>query len=206
MKKVIATGIQDFEKLRTNNRSYVDKSSFISEWWDGGDDVTLITRPRRFGKTLNMSMLNCFFSNKYANRGELFEGLEVWEDPALREQQGKWPVIFLSFAGIKETTYAGTLIQMKKVLVKLFSGFPELYRTDQLDRNEQIALDQIREDMRETDAAMSLNLLSVLLEKIYGKKVLILLDEYDTPTAGSLCTWLLGRTGGFHKNHVQQRL
>ena len=181
MKKEIATGVQDFEILRTNGDFYVDKTDFVREWWQGRDAVTLITRPRRFGKTMNMSTLNCFFSNRYASRQDLFDGLTVWEDPAMREQQGKWPVIFLSFAGIKETMYASTLIQMKKILVKLFSAYPELYRTDKLDRNEQIALNRITEDMRDEDASMSLNLLSTLLEKVYGKKVLIFLDEYDTP-------------------------
>lgn len=77
-----------------NNFYYVDKTDFIKEWWDSGDDVTLITRPRRFGKTLNMSMLNCFFSNKYANRGDLFEGLSIWEDEEYRKIQGTYPVIF----------------------------------------------------------------------------------------------------------------
>ena len=110
MKREIGTGVQDFEKLRINNCFYIDKTDFIRDWWQGNDDVTLITRPRRFGKTLNISTLNCFFSNKYANRPELFEGLRVWEDPDMRLQQGKWPVIFLSFAGIKETTYASTMI------------------------------------------------------------------------------------------------
>ena len=163
MRREIGTGVQDFEKLRVNNDFYVDKTDFIKNWWQGNDDVTLITRPRRFGKTLNMSTLNCFFSNKYANRPELFEGLRVWEDPDMRLQQGKWPVIFLSFAGIKETTYASTMIKMKKVLVQLFSAHPELYQTDKLDKNEQIARDQIREEMRDEDASMSPNLLTTLL-------------------------------------------
>ena len=118
MEKVVATGVQDFEKLRVHQRFYVDKTDFIRKWWKGRDAVTLITRPRRFGKTLNMSTLNCFFSNKYENRGELFEGLKVWEDAEMREQQGKWPVIFLSFAGIKGTTYEDMMIQMKKALMK----------------------------------------------------------------------------------------
>ena len=117
MKQVISTGVQDFEKLRMNHGFYVDKTDFIREWWQGTDDVTLITRPRRFGKTLNLSTLNCFFSNKYPDRGDLFEGLNVWKDPAMREQQGQWPVIFLSFAGIKETTCVNAMIQMKKLLV-----------------------------------------------------------------------------------------
>ena len=182
MKREISTGVQDFESLRVNGDFYVDKTVFIRDWWKGRDAVTLITRPRRFGKTLNMSTLNCFFSNKYANRGELFDGLKVWNDPAMREEQGKWPVVFLSFAGIKGKTYASTIKQMKKVLVRLFSDHPELYqKTNQLDINEQKALNQIGTDMDDDDAALSLNLLSALLEKIHGKKVLIFLDEYDTP-------------------------
>ena len=181
MRREVATGIQDFEKLRVNQRFYVDKTEFISKWWNGGDDVTLITRPRRFGKTLNMSTLNCFFSNKYENRSELFEGLKVWENADLRDQQGKWPVIFLSFAGIKGRTYEDTMIQMKRILTGLFSGFPELYQYKGFDENEQFALNAIRADMSDTDAALSVNLLSGFLRKIYRKKVLIFLDEYDTP-------------------------
>ncbi len=181
MKKEISTGIQDFEKLRVNNGYYIDKTEFIREWWNGRDDVTLITRPRRFGKTLNLSTLNCFFSNKYENRGELFEDLKIWEDASMREQQGKWPVIFLSFAGIKGTTYTDTMVQMKRVLTKLFVSFTELYEYGGFQKNEKLALEKIGEEMSDTDAALSVNLLSGLLEKVYGKKVLIFLDEYDTP-------------------------
>ena len=181
MKRVVGTGVQDFESLRVNNRFYVDKTDFIREWWNGGDDVTLITRPRRFGKTLNMSMLNCFFSNKYADRCDLFEGLKVWEDPAMRDEQGKWPVIFLSFAGIKGVTYADTMEMMKTKLTELFSSFPELYDYQDFDENEKRALKSIMKEMSDTEAALSIHLLSSLLRKIYRKKVLILLDEYDTP-------------------------
>ena len=96
MKRTVAIGVQDFEGLREDRCFYVDKTNFITEWWKGKDSVTLITRPRRFGKTLNMSMMNCFFSNRYANRGDLFEGLKVWEDPDMCKEQGTWPVIFLA--------------------------------------------------------------------------------------------------------------
>ena len=181
MEKVIATGSQDFEYLRKNNGFYVDKTDFIRKWWKGLDSVTLITRPRRFGKTLNMSTLNCFFSNKFENRGDLFEGLKVSEDADLRAQQGKWPVIFLSFAGIKGRTYDDTMVQMKKLLTKLYLEFPELYRYEGFENNERQSLIKICEDMSDTEAALSVNLLSGLLQKVYGKKVLIFLDEYDTP-------------------------
>ena len=181
MKRGIGTGIQDFEKLRVNHGFYVDKTDFIREWWQENDDVTLITRPRRFGKTLNMSTLNCFFSDRYADRGDLFEGLKVWEDSAMREQQGKWPVIFLSFAGVKGNTIGSALSQMKSVLFKVFARFPELYRSELFEASEKRALLRIDEEMSDDTAAMSLNLLSSLLEKQYRKKVMIILDEYDTP-------------------------
>ena len=181
MKREIGTGIQDFESLRMNGDFYVDKTGFIQEWWKGRDIVTLITRPRRFGKTLNMSTLNCFFSNKYEGRSDLFDGLKVWDDPAMREQQGKWPVILLSFAGIKGETFAETIETMKIKLTELFSSFPELYAYRGFDENETKALKSIRKEMSDTEAALSIHLLSLLLNKIYGKKVLIFLDEYDTP-------------------------
>ena len=76
---IVSLGAQQFDRLRERGGFYVDKTAFIQEWWESGADVTLITRPRRFGKTLNMSMLECFFSNQYAGRGDLFEGLEIWK-------------------------------------------------------------------------------------------------------------------------------
>ncbi len=181
MKRVIATGDQDFESLRTKQCFYVDKTAFIGEWWKGNDTVTLITRPRRFGKTLNMSTLNCFFSIKYANRGELFKGLQVWKDLEIREQQGKWPVIFLSFAGIKGTTYASALYQIKILLFRLLTAYPELETSERLGQKEHRLLEMINENMSDDQAALVISLLSELLEKHYGKKVLIFLDEYDTP-------------------------
>ena len=80
MTRTVAIGHQNFETIRKNNYFYIDKTSFIREWWDGGDSVTLITRPRRFGKTLNMSMVEQFFSTDHAGKAELFEGLDVWKE------------------------------------------------------------------------------------------------------------------------------
>ena len=105
MARTVAIGIQNFEELRKENYFYIDKTSFIKEWWEAGDSVTLIARPRRFGKTLNMSMLEQFFSVDYAERGELFEGLSIWQEEKYRELQGTYPVISLSFARVKEANY-----------------------------------------------------------------------------------------------------
>ena len=181
MARTIAIGAQDFEQLRVNNYFYVDKTGFIREWWESGDSVTLITRPRRFGKTLNMSMLDYFFSKRYAGRSDLFEGLKIWENEKYRALQGTYPVIFVTFAGVKGSNYADTLVGIKKQIASVFSSFPMLDSFDGFSKSEKAALDRVTDKMSDLDAAYSLNLLSALLAKIYGKKVLIFLDEYDTP-------------------------
>ena len=121
MAKVISIGNQSFESIRKDDCFYIDKTSFIKEWWENKDNVTLITRPRRFGKTLNMSMLECFFSNKYKDRGDLFEGLEIWNNEKYRKLQGTYPVIFLSFAGIKQVKYNETVIKIKDELIRIYN-------------------------------------------------------------------------------------
>ena len=181
MGRVISIGNQSFEDIRTNGDFYVDKTTFIKEWYEYRDTVTLITRPRRFGKTLNMNMLDCFFSNKYANRGDLFEGLEIWKEEKYRELQGTFPVIFVTFAGVKGNDYRSTIIGIKKQLAKVFSDHSYLRAYDGFDITDKEALAKISEDMSDADAEYSINLLSRLLEKYYNKKVLIFLDEYDTP-------------------------
>jgi len=181
MGKQVAIGVQDYAKLIENNSFYVDKTSFIREWWNGGDDVTLITRPRRFGKTITMNMLNYFFSDKYAGRSDLFEGLDIWKDEKFRSLQGTYPVIFMTFAGVKGKTYEDAVKGIKKQIVKLFSEYSYLKEYEGLDDNEKMSFSNIKEEMKDIDAAYSLNLLSTLLEKYHGKKVLIFLDEYDTP-------------------------
>lgn len=106
-KTPISIGGQNFEYMRTEKVFYVDKTHFIKEWWEEKDVVTLITRPRRFGKTLNLSMMECFFSAGYAGRDDLFEGLSIWEDESYRKLQGTFPVISISFAGVKAKSFQG---------------------------------------------------------------------------------------------------
>ncbi len=116
MARVIGIGHQDFEQLVISDGFYVDKTMFIRECWESRDVVTLITRPRRFGKTLNMSMLEKFFSVRYAGRGSLFSGLSIWEDEKYRRLQGTYPVIVLSFANVKETSYENARKKICRIL------------------------------------------------------------------------------------------
>ena len=181
MKRVISVGIQDFESLRKCGAFYVDKTDFIREWWEGMDSVTLITRPRRFGKTLNMSMLECFFSLRYTQRGELFEGLKIWENPGYRALQGTWPVIFLSFANIKEGTWELAREKITMLLVNLYGDNAFLLDQKWFSDLDRQLFNQVNLNMSDAAASNAIHQLCVWLQKYYGKKVLIFLDEYDTP-------------------------
>ncbi len=181
MGKTVAIGIQNFEKLIQDGYFYIDKTDFIREWLESGDSVTLITRPRRFGKTLNMSMLEAFFSVEYAGRGELFEGLSIWEDEKYRVLQGTYPVIFLSFANVKETDFKTTSYRIRQLLMKQYEKYAFLRESNYLSEAEKDYFDRMRAGMSEEDAPLALYQLSDFLYRYYGKKVIILLDEYDTP-------------------------
>lgn len=133
---VVNIGVQQFDKVREQNAFYIDKTGFIKEWWEGGSDVTLITRPRRFGKTLNMSMVDCFFSNKYAGRGDLFEGLAIWKEEQYRLLQGTYPVLatgYLKVVGMvkrgadEETCYtlALTNFEVARMFRRMVKGWFE---------------------------------------------------------------------------------
>lgn len=181
MAQSISIGKQDFAFLRENNCFFVDKTNFIKEWWDNVDDITLLTRPRRFGKTLNMSMLNCFFSNKYADRGDLFEGLSIWKEEKYRSLQGKYPVIFLSFADVKQTNYKDAIQKIKNCIVEAYRNFPQLITWDGFSEGERRQIMAVTSEMDDVTAQDALKNLSAWLEHYYGKKAIILLDEYDTP-------------------------
>lgn len=181
MKKPVSIGIQGFSDLRERDCFFVDKTNFIKEWWENYDAVTLITRPRRFGKTLNMSMLECFFSNKYANRADLFEGLSIWKEEKYRKLQGTYPVIFLSFAAVKAGNLEDAKTQIKQEIARIYRDNRRLMTEDVLSGDERKLYDSTIETMDDVTAQSSLRNLSEWMEHYYGKKVIILLDEYDTP-------------------------
>jgi len=181
MGRVVAIGIQDFAQLRENQYFYVDKTEFIRDWWTSGDAVTLITRPRRFGKTLNMSMLDYFFSNKHADRGDLFEGLEIWKDEIFRKIQGTYPVLYLSFAGVKHADYKNTRATINSLIMDLYSQYEWIIKDGKYTDTDRTLFYKVKEDMDDSTAALSLKKLCEWIYRYYGKKCIILLDEYDTP-------------------------
>ena len=184
MSRRVAIGIQQFDKLREGNYFYVDKTNFIKEWWESGDEVTLIARPRRFGKTLTMSMAEHFFSVKHKNSGDLFEGLSIWEDEKYRKLQGTYPVISLSFAGVKEQDYLSAKQRICALIAEVYNANWFLMESDILKDNEKkdfLRITDEKGDMPEVIATLAIYNLSNYLSRYYGKKVIILLDEYDTP-------------------------
>ncbi len=181
MARTVGIGIQSFEKLITEQCFYVDKTNFIKEWWENKDDVTLITRPRRFGKTLNMNMLERFFSVEYAGQGEIFEGLSVWKEKKYRELQGTYPVIFLSFADVKANTFALAKEKICILIKEVYNKHIYLQKEDFLKEDDAEMIRKIFADMTDSVAAYSLKKLSGFFSRYYGKKVMIFLDEYDTP-------------------------
>lgn len=181
MKPVISIGNQDFESIRENKRFYIDKTLFIKEWWENGDAVTLITRPRRFGKTLNMSMMEKFFSVQYKGRADLFDGLSIWKYMEYRKLQGSYPVIFLSFASIKGDTFETARAAVVQLLVNLYGKFSWLEREKFMSRQDLQYFQSVKLDQTDAVAAFAIHYLSDYLNRYYGKKVLIFLDEYDAP-------------------------
>ena len=180
-------GYQDFETVRTQQIFYIDKTDFIREWWENADQVTLITRPLRFGKTLNMSMIECFFSNKYADRSDLFEGLSIWEEKSpdgdyqYRNLQGTFPVIFLSFANVKAASYKEMLFKITEVITDLYNKNEYLLERNLLNKKEQKYYQEIELRMDSELAAGAIRSMTGFMQRYYGKKVIIILDEYDTP-------------------------
>ena len=181
MNQTNSIGKQDFVSLRENHYFYIDKTDFIRQWWENADDITLITRPRRFGKTLNMNMLNCFFSRQYEKRGDLFKGLSIWTDQRYQRLQGSYPVIFISFADVKQNNYKDAIQKIKNIIVDVYRQHRYLNNEECFTENEKQQMMAITEKMDDVTAQDALKNLSSYLNLLYGKKVLIFLDEYDTP-------------------------
>lgn len=185
MARQVSIGSQSFQDLREEKCYYIDKTHFIKEWWETKDRITLITRPRRFGKTLNMNMLECFFSDRYAGRSDLFEGLEIWEDEEYRKLQGTYPVINLSFAEVKSENYQQCSYTIQSIIKECYQLHSYLMDSEKLgeDAKQEYkdTINGLSVGKEPTIVVRALKVLSKLLYQYTGEKPLIFLDEYDTP-------------------------
>ncbi len=181
MPRTVAIGVQDFGKIIKNHSFYIDKTKFIKEWWENHDDVTLLTRPRRFGKTLTMSMVDYFFSVKYAKESGLFEHLNIWNEETYKKMHGSYPVLFISFAEVKETSYIQTRKKICYIIKELYQQYDFLLENDLLSEAEKMEFQNISPDMEDYVASGSIKALCKYISRYYHKKVILLLDEYDTP-------------------------
>ena len=194
MTRTISIGAQGFEDLRANGYFYVDKTGFVRDWWRAGDSATLVCRPRRFGKTLNLDTVRCFLSLEFAGRGEeLFGGLDVWDDPAMRELQGTVPVVWMSFAKVKGETLAETLDGLRRVIRSAVRAHDYLRGSAALTGDDRAFLARVSDDMPTSVAADAVNQLCSMLRRHWGVAPVVLLDEYDAPME---CAWTHGYWDG----------
>ena len=200
MKRAIAIGRQSYETIISRKNFYVDKTLFIKDWWESEDDVTLITRPRRFGKTLNLDMMNCFFSTEYKNRADLFENLKIWEHEEYREMQGKYPVIFLSFAGIKEKDYISAVYRINSRIRELYEINSHILESSNLTKRDKERFENSIDKIEDIDLPDSINRLCYYMSKCYEDKVIIFLDEYDTPLQEAYVNGYWNEMSGFIRN------
>ncbi len=182
-------GYQDFRRMREDHIFYIDKTDFIKEWWEYSDMVTLITRPRRFGKTLNLSMAECFFSNRSANRGDLFEGLSIWQSEEYRKMQGTYPVIFLSFAPIKTGRIDEIKAALKQIVADVYREYRFIMEAQIFHQKDREDFDAVSKQMDDMTAYTALNRLCSYLYQYYHQNVIVMLDEYDTPMQEA---WIAG--------------
>ena len=204
MLKTVGLGIQDYEKVIEQNNFYIDKTKFISEWWRSNDDITLITRPRRFGKTLMLSTVEKFFSIRQGNNEELFRGLNISKDTEMMEECGKWPVLFVSFAGVKSENYEGALKQFNIIFSKISSTME--YMKDKLSMADLDFYSKISIDMQPEISSNCLGYFCKWQKEYYGKKVIILIDEYDTPMQEAYVNGYWDELVGFMRNMFNSTL
>lgn len=199
IRRPIAIGRQNFADIIEKNCFYVDKTNFIKEWWEDNNDITVILRPRRFGKTLTISMVEQFFSLRYA-QSKLFKNLNIGQHSEFQKLQGSYPVIFLSFAAVKEDSYAGAIERIKFLITNIFNEHAFLLNDNGLTDAEKQFFVSVNQNMSNTTATNAINLLCGILFRKYGKKVIVLLDEYDTPMQEAYTSGYWNEMSSFMRN------
>lgn len=191
MTRVIAIGEQNFRTIRENNYFYVDKTAFILDWWrKTGATATLITRPRRFGKTLMMDTVREFFTVEDHDQERLFSGLRVWKNETMRRTAGTIPVISLTWSGIKGQNYRVVRKDILRTIAEAYRHFDFVAESEKVNPVLRRRLKNFSFQSRdESDDPAALRDICIALHQYYGVKPIVLLDEYDTPLQEA---WLAG--------------
>ncbi|RZI47519.1 AAA family ATPase, partial [Rickettsiales endosymbiont of Peranema trichophorum] len=179
----LPVGVSDFRKIATGNYVFTDKTLLIKEVMDDGADIILITRPRRFGKTLNLSMLYYFLDHSQPKDEDLFENLNIWRDKAFcEEHQNKYPVIFISFKDVKKSQYEDAYANIVTLISEVYTTHQYLLDGEVLAEHERTRfVSLLREEGLKTYIEASLRQLCLYIQRYCGKNPIILIDEYDTP-------------------------
>ncbi|MBQ7606366.1 MAG: AAA family ATPase [Desulfovibrionaceae bacterium] len=189
MSRTVPKGIDYFERLRANNLFYLDKTIFIKDWWESEDFVTLITRPRSFGRSLLLDTVKTFFSPEFAEQSSLFEGLEIWQDEEFRNLQGTIPVVRFSLACIREQNYADAVTQIKICLGHAYYEASQCLDMSALSQEENELYRAVGQTMSDDAAKLALRKLCALIARQTYTLPIILVEEYDTPMQEA---WLRG--------------
>ena len=199
--KRIPIGISDFKTLIDENYLFVDKSLLIKEFWESDGQTILVPRPRRFGKTLNMSMIRYFFENSNEDNSCLFKGLNIEKHKDIMELQGKCPVIYLSFKDEKHSSFEYLKAGLRNTLGKLYQDHKYCLNTDKIDNIDKKYYNSIiNKEADIIDLSNALKKLSEYVYRYYDKKVIILIDEYDVPIQSSYVNNYYNETIEFMRN------
>jgi hypothetical protein len=199
--KRIPLGISDFKKLKDEDYLFVDKSLLIKEFWESDGETVLVPRPRRFGKTLNMSMLKYFFENSSKDNSYLFKGLNIESHKDIMKLQGKYPVIYLSFKDEKHSSFEYFQAGLRNLLSRLYKEHKYCLNTDKIDDIDKEYYNSIINKKSDIiDLSDSIKMLSEYLSIYHEKKVIILIDEYDVPIQAAYLNNYYTEAIGFIRN------
>ena len=202
-KRRLPIGISSFKKLRENDYYYIDKTHFIRDIINASAEALLLPRPRRFGKTLNLSMLRYFFEKSEEDRSGLFDGLTIRNDKVFVKHQGRYPVIYLTFKDVKEASWDSCLKSLQAVIYEEYSRHRYLQDTQVLFSDEKTYIQKVLDgELEEADFGRALRNLSAYLFRCYNEQIVILIDEYDTPLHAGYANGYYDKVVSFMRNFL----
>ncbi|MGL6108292.1 AAA family ATPase, partial [Romboutsia sp.] len=204
--KKISLGTSDFKKIIDNNYYFIDKTLIIKEFLEDSGEIVLLPRPRRFGKTFNLSILKYFLEKCDENRSYLFKNLKIENETEIMKKQGEYPLIYLTFKDDKHSTFEDFLEGFREKISSLYKDFYYIYKNFEFEEDKRYFDNIINKSSTKVELEISLLKLSEYLKKYYNQKVIILIDEYDTPIHESHFKNYYPEMIGFIRNYLSSAL